>query len=379
MQYFTANDARAWAEIDLGALIHNYEYTKSIGKRVMCVLKANAYGHGALRCAAALSAHGADTFAVACIDEAMELRAGGIETPILNLGYVSPEYVQILVDRNIVQTAVDEEHTLALNDAACSLGTRLPVHIKVDTGMSRAGIFAHDDSAVDATAEFIRRASGLPGLDVQGVYTHLASADDAGEDTFTERQLARFEALLNKLEGWGCKPPLCHAGNSAAAMRHPGSHLNMVRAGVMLYGMYPDSIPREDGPLVPVMTLRARITQVKDVPAGASISYGRTYHTTRPTKMAIVPIGYADGYPRRLSNRAYSVINGYKCPEIGTVCMDMHMVDVTDAPGVKRGDEAIVIGNGGMSMEEAANIVGTINYELTCLITPRLERVYIDD
>ena len=371
--------ARAWAEIDLGALRHNFEYVKTqAGKPVMCVVKADAYGHGAARCGLYLQALGADAFAVACLAEALALREAGIVRPILILGYTAPAYAALLARHGLIQTVQGEETALALSEAAQKAGGPVAVHLKIDTGMNRTGIFAQTPASCAAAAAEAARIFALPGLRVEGLYMHFSAADDPAEDAYTNWQLANFTAVVQALKAMGLDPGLCHASSSAALLGHPEAGLDMVRVGVVLYGLYPDSQPHPGGPLRPVMALKARVAQVRDLPAGASVSYGRAYKAARPIRIAAVAAGYADGLPRRLSNQGYDRIGGKPYPQIGRICMDMHMVDVTGAPSIAPGDEAVLWGGQGMCAEEAAQIVGTINYELTCLVTQRANRVYVE-
>ena len=370
--------ARAWAQIDLAAMTHNFNIAKSTGKKVMCVIKANAYGHGAVPCGLHLQKLGADFFAVACLAEALELREGGITRPILILGYTPAEYAAELAQYHITQTVYDMVSAEALSAEAAKAGVTIDVHIKVDTGMSRIGIYAQSAEAASAAADDIQRIYALPGLNVRGVYTHFSVADAPDQDSYTKWQLNNYNAVLNALAAKGINPEIRHAGNTAAIMNHPDSHFDMIRAGIMLYGMYPDGIHR-NGPLKPVMTLKSRVAQIRELPAGASVSYGRTYETKAPIRMAVITAGYADGHPRRISDNSYDIINGRSFPQIGRICMDMHMLDVTGDNTVKVGDEVSLWGGEGMTAEQVAERVGTLNYELTCLITPRIARVYIGE
>lgn len=372
--------ARTWAEIDLGALRHNFEYAKKqAGKKVMCVIKADAYGHGAVRCGLYLQSVGADAFAVACLAEAVELREGGIAKPLLVLGYTAPEYAEILAKYALIQAVQDGASAAALAAEALKAGMEVDVHIKIDTGMGRTGIFAQGEAAALAAAEEIERIYQLPGIRVKGLFTHFSVADTPDEDAYTKWQLDNYTTVLRALDKKGIRPETCHASNSAAIMAHPDAHLDMVREGIMLYGLYPDSVPQPGGPLRPVMTLKSRVGQVRDLPENASVSYGRTYISEHPIRTAVITAGYADGHPRRLSNQGYDVINGTAYCQIGRICMDMHMVDITGNGDIRPGDEVVLWGGAGMSTEEAAQIVGTINYELTCLVTRRSTRVYVGE
>ena len=378
--YEIADKARSWAEIDLSALKHNFEYaSKRIGRKVICVLKADAYGHGAVECGLYLQKCGAYMFAVAALTEAVAMRKSGITIPIMILGYTSPEYAEILSDFDIEQAIVDEEHAIAMNKAAAKLNKNVKVHIALDTGMSRIGIYAQKNHT--AAADAAERIYRMSNLDVVGMFTHFAAADEPDQAEYTMFQYRNFSIVYNRLIERGIRIKNCHVSNSAAILNSP-IHFDSIRLGISLYGMYPDSKPVKDGPLKPVMSLKARVTQTRTLPQGATISYGRTFTTRRTTHTAVISAGYADGFSRRLSNKATVTINGKRYPQIGRICMDVCMADVTDGydepGGVRAGDEVTIIGDGGMSAEEAAQIVGTINYELTCLITNRVKRIYVN-
>lgn len=378
--YEIADKARSWAEIDLSALRHNFEYaSKRIGRKVICVLKADAYGHGAVECGLYLQKCGAYMFAVAALTEAVAMRKSGITIPIMILGYTSPEYAEILSDFDIEQAIVDEEHAIAMNKAAAKLNKKVKVHIALDTGMSRIGIYAQKNHT--AAADAAERIYRMSNLDVVGMFTHFAAADEPDQAEYTMFQYRNFSIVYNRLIERGIRIKNCHVSNSAAILNSP-IHFDSIRLGISLYGMYPDSKPVKDGPLKPVMSLKARVTQTRTLPQGATISYGRTFTTRRTTHTAVISAGYADGFSRRLSNKATVTINGKRYPQIGRICMDVCMADVTDGydepGGVRAGDEVTIIGDGGMSAEEAAQIVGTINYELTCLITNRVKRIYVN-
>ncbi len=373
-------DIRTWAEIDMSALLHNFKLAQSTGKKVMCVIKADAYGHGALRCGQFLEKHGADAFAVGALSEALDLRNAGIRLPLLILGYTPPQYAALLAQNDITQSVLNEEHAIELNAAAKAAGVRVKVHIKLDTGMSRVGLLAQGEKSALLAAQAAERICALPSLCVKGMFTHFSVADTPEEDPYTAWQLENFEIALDYLTQRGLRPETCHAGNSACILDHPETHFDMVRAGIMLYGLYPDSLPREDGPLRPVMTLKSRVALVRSFPAGASVSYGRAFTTDKPLSTAIIEAGYADGHPRRLSNRGFDTVNGRAYPQIGRICMDMHMIDVSGHEDeVHPGDEVILWGGTGMSAEAVSQIVGTISYELICLVTARATRVYLNE
>ena len=234
------------------------------------------------------------------------------------------------------------------------------------------------EEAALAAADTIERIYNIPGITVKGMFTHFSVADTPSEDEYTAWQFKNYTTVLNALTAKGLRPEVCHASNSAAILAHPEAHLDMVREGIILYGMYPDSEPRK-GELKPVLTLKSRVAQVRDLPAGTSISYGRTFISDKPIRTAVITAGYADGHPRRISNASYDMIHGKKFKQVGRICMDMHMIDVTGDDSVKVGDEVTLWGGAGMTAEEVGKVVGTINYELTCLITPRVPRVYINE
>ena len=369
---------RAWAEIDTKALVHNLALAKERSKRqVMCVIKGDAHGHGAVECAKTLEKAGADAFGVACFSEGAELRESRIRKPILILGYTDPTLVLQMINKDLIQSAFDLDYAKELNEAARRFSCKLKVHVKIDTGMTRTGIFAQGDP--DKAADEVIAISKMPNLDLCGIFTHFASADMPEKDDFTAWQLANFDNVLKALKniGFDTDTLVKHAGNSACIMYHPEVQYDMVREGVMMYGFYPNGVWEEDGPLQQALTLCSRVAQVKEIPAGTAVSYGCTFVSEKPMKIAVISAGYADAYPRSLSNKgAWAVINGEKCRQIGRVCMDMCLFDVTGVD-VKRGDKVILYGRGGMPIDEVAALIGTINCELTSLLTNRVERIYL--
>ncbi len=370
--------ARTWAEIDCNALLHNFNIARRTGKKVMCVIKADAYGHGAVRCGRFLERHGADAFAVACLQEALDLRAGGITRPVLILGHTSAEYAALLAANTITQTVVDESAANELDAAARAAGVTVDVHIKLDTGMSRAGLLAQGEENGMEAARAAERICHLPNLHVTGMYTHFSVADTPAEDAYTAWQLENYMRVYRYLSEKGLRPETCHTSNSACILAHPETQIDMVREGIILYGMYPDSVPQK-GELRPVMTLKTRVSQVRALPAGTTVSYGRTYRSDAPFQTAVMLAGYADGYPRRLSNNTTVTIHGKRYPQVGRICMDMCMANITGAEDIARGDEVTLIGGDSITWEEAAEKVGTINYELTCLVTARTKRIYLNE
>lgn len=370
--------ARTWAEIDCNALLHNFNIARRTGKKVMCVIKADAYGHGAVRCGRFLERHGADAFAVACLQEALDLRAGGITRPVLILGHTSAEYAALLAANTITQTVVDESAANELDAAARAAGVTVDVHIKLDTGMSRAGLLAQGKENGMEAARAAERICHLPNLHVTGMYTHFSVADTPAEDAYTAWQLENYMRVYRYLSEKGLRPETCHTSNSACILAHPETQIDMVREGIILYGMYPDSVPQK-GELRPVMTLKTRVSQVRALPAGTTVSYGRTYRSDAPFQTAVMLAGYADGYPRRLSNNTTVTIHGKRYPQVGRICMDMCMANITGAEDIARGDEVTLIGGDSITWEEAAEKVSTINYELTCLVTARTKRIYLNE
>ncbi|GHV17466.1 alanine racemase [Clostridia bacterium] len=345
---------RIWAEIDLAALRFNASAVKKRlgGSKLMAVIKADAYGHGAARAAQSLEGI-ADFLAVACISEAMELRGAGIKAPLLILGYTPPECAELLLGNGLTQTVFDVEYARELSDRAGS--RRIDAHLKIDTGMNRLGV---------RTAEEGREILALPGLDITGVFTHLASSDNAAD---TVAQLAKFDQIRKFLGNI----TITHCANSGAVLYCRESWYDVARTGLLIFGT------GAGDELKPVMTLKACVAQVKTVAAGERISYSGTYTARGGMKVATICAGYADGYSRALSNRGEAFVLGKRVPVVGRVCMDMLMLDVSAAGDVKRGDEATLFGNGGASAEEVALKAGTIPYEIFCSVSKRVPRIYI--
>ncbi len=374
---------RTWREISLSTLEHNYRALRAMlpeGCRFLGVVKANAYGHGAVSVARKLETLGCEYLAVACTNEAAELRQAGIETSILILGSTPADCAQELLKLNLTQTVFDLTTAQALSKAAVSAGQKLKIHLKLDTGMSRLGLLC-DEEHIPAAVEEVARICALPGLEPEGIFTHFSDAD--GNEAYTMRQFTRFMDALTLLEGRGITFAIRHCANSAAVLSYPCTHLDMVRPGLALYGNYPDpACEGLDGVgLRPVMELKSRISAIRDLPAGTAVSYGRTYALKRDSRLAVIPVGYADGLFRGCSNHISVLIHGKRAPLVGRVCMDMCMVDVTDIPGVSQWDVATVYGKDGaefLPIEEAAAAAGTIQYELLCAISERVPRVYLD-
>ena len=378
-----------WAEIDLSAIANNIGRLRSLlgpDTRMMSVVKANAYGHGMLPVSRQVLTSGSDFLGVARYEEAMQLRRAGIEAPILIFGYTPPAFTRELVANNLTQTIYSYQTAREMAAAARQLEGRLTVHLKVDTGMGRLGIVAgtvdgsSGSASVSPTAiDEIAAIKGLAGLAVEGVYTHFATADQA-DKRFAHLQLELFKGLTSALAERGIAFDICHAANSAATIDMPEAHMDMVRAGISIYGLYPsDAVSHERIVLIPAMTLKSRIIHLKDVDPGFPVSYGATAKTKRATTIATVSIGYADGYNRMLSSRGRMRVRGKFAPVIGRVCMDQTMLDVGHIPGVRVGDEVVVFGHSGteeLPVAEIADLLGTINYEVVSGIADRVGRVY---
>ena len=380
------DNSRAWLEIDLDAIRHN---TQAIRKHIseqaeiIGVVKADGYGHGAVEVSRCILQNGVTRLAVSQLDEAIQLRQNGITAPILLLSDLEPERAEGLLAYDVAQIVFTREFAESLSRKATELGKVAKIHIKLDTGMGRVGFRAEDP----ATVEEIMAIRKMPGLYIEGIFTHFAVSDEAeaGAKAYTEKQFALFQEVCRQLKARGVEIPLHHAANSAAVLRSPEMHLDAVRAGIILYGFYPSEETKVSGvSLKPAMTFKARLTAVKKVPAGTSLSYGCTYTTKRESVIATVPVGYADGYFRALSNKARVLIGGQYAPICGRVCMDQFMVDVTDlvAGGqtVSVGDEVVLMGRQGdleISAEELATLCDTINYEIICSPGKRVPKRYV--
>jgi len=371
--------SRAWAEIDLDNIAHNVrEVRRLAGKRtdIIAVVKADAYGHGTLETVKTLLDNGVTRLAVSMLDEAIQLRKIGIDVPILVLNHTDFRRLGEVLEYGITQTVYSHEMAKALSEEALRHGTKARVHIKIDTGMTRVG-FKPGYSAVKDVVAIMK----LDGIIIEGIFTHFAVADTK-DRSYTQRQFELFMSIIEELNRIGVLIPIRHVSNSAAIMQYPEMTLEAVRPGIILYGIYPSKeVDRSVIDLKPAMSLKANVIHVKDVESGVSISYGRTFTTKRPSRIATVPIGYADGYSRLLSNRSRVLINGQFAPVVGNICMDQLMVDITDISGdVKAGDEVVLIGRQGeneITAEEIADLMGTIPYEILCIIGKRVPRVYI--
>lgn len=374
--------ARAWAEVNLDALARNYRLLRGLapGAKFLGLVKADAYGHGAVPVARKLQALGADMLAVACLAEAVQLRRAGLTLPVLCLGQTPPELAGLLLEYGVTQTVGDLETGRALSAAAVQAGKTLNIHVKVDTGMGRLGFVYYqdgDEAALERAGREIQALCALPGLEAEGIFTHFADAD--GSEAYTSNQYDRIQDVIGELWDRGLHPfQIYHCAASAAVLNYPWTqnHMNMIRPGIALYGCMPGPGMENPG-LEPVMTVKSRVAVVRDLPAGAKISYGCIATLERDSKIAVLPLGYGDGLPRALSNQLEVLIGDRLCPVLGRICMDMCMVDVTDAPGVKAGDVAAVYGPG--LTEKAAWLAGTIPYELLCQLTPRIPRLYLEN
>lgn len=377
------NSQSAWADIDLGAIGHNVRALKDITKNnaaFMAVVKADAYGHGSVEVAKTALANGADCLGVARIAEGARLRQAGLEAPILIFGYTPPELTPELIRWELTQTVYRADTAALLSERAASFGKTLPVHLKIDTGMGRLGMLSFSpDGDADHVIEEIETIRRLKGLAVEGVFTHFANAD-AADPTYSRLQFERFMNLLERLRRKGIEFQTRHSANSAGIIQLPDTHLDMVRGGIAMYGLYPsDEIDRRRISLRPAMSLKARIIHLKEVPAGFKVSYGMTYATPEPTAIATVSIGYADGLSRLLSSNGSMLVRGERAPIIGRVCMDLTMLDVGRIPNARLGDEATVFGGGGDEMihvDEIASLMNTIHYEVVAAITNRVPRMY---
>lgn len=374
-------EKRTWAEIDLDALAHNMCEIRKItnpNAQIMAVVKADAYGHGVKECAKTLLENGADRFAVATLDEAKELRNIFSDVPILILGSSMEEEAREIIKNEIMPNVYTYEFAKALSDTALELGKKVKVHVKLDTGMSRIGFVVRDGDNDNLIDEIVK-ISELPMLEIEGIFSHFAVSDEDRDD-YTRLQFNRFMGVCNALEKRGVKIPIKHICNSAGIMMYPEYHLDMVRPGVIMYGMYPSNfVDKTRLDLKYVMSLKSVITYVKDIEPGRGVSYGVEYIADGVARIATVPVGYADGYLRMLAGKAKIAVNGKLFPIAGRICMDQCMIDVTSVNNIKRGDEALIFGDGAVTVDDVAGWIGTINYEVTCMISRRIPRVYLKD
>ena len=384
------NSNLIWSEIDLNAISHNVRELRRItssGSRFMAVVKADGYGHGAVEVALAALKNGADCLGVARIDEGLHLRRAGITAPILIMGYTPPKHSEAIVAHHLTQTVYTFEAAEALSEASARLQMKATVHIKVDTGMGRLGLLP-DSPRISMLGKHlpgnaqrvIESISRLPHVEIEGIFTHFATADSQ-DKTFTLQQLERFLEFLDKLKVHGLEFPLRHAANSAALIDLPETHLDMVRPGISLYGFYPSAeVNRERISLAPAMMFKTRVIHVKMVPAGFHISYGLTYQTENPTVIATVSAGYADGLNRLLSSRGQMLVRGIRVGIVGRICMDLTLLDVGHIPDVCIGDEVVIFGCQGQEcipVEEVAEVQDTIHYEIVTSLASRVRRIFL--
>lgn len=372
---------RAWAEVNLDNIAHNVKEIRRITDKkteIMGVVKADAYGHGVMEVAKTLIENGVTRLAVSMLDEAIQLRQNGVDVPILILSYTDPRRAEEIILHDVTQTVFSHDLAEALSEAAVRLDKNIKIHIKIDSGMTRVG-FMPGYSAV----KNVVRISKFPKIIIEGLFTHFASADE-NDKSYTNMQFERFMSIVSELNRIGIYIPVKHVCNSAGIIEYPEMHLNMVRPGIVLYGMYPsEEVHKDKIDLRPAMTLKANIILVKEVEADTCISYGRIFKTQHDSKIATLPIGYADGYTRLLTSKGRVLVNGQSVPIVGKICMDQCMIDVTDVEGdVNVGDEAVLFGsqNGNeIKIEDLADKIGTINYEIACIIGKRIPRVYWKD
>ncbi len=378
---------RTWAQINLNAVDYNFYNIKkklSPATKILCVLKADAYGHGAEYLVKEYEKLGADYYGVSNLDEAIQLRNSGAKKPILIFGYTPPEMAADLCNYNITQAVFSLEYAKEL-EKACTIGDfSVKAHIKIDSGMSRIGFFCQTENDLKKSTEEIASISEtMPHIIIEGIFTHFSVSDDiTNNEEYTKFQFKNFKSAIDILENKGIKFKLRHCCNSGGILNFPEMQLDMVRAGVILYGLYPSDETRDKIDLKPVMELKSVVSQVKSIPAGTSLSYGRTFVSNKNIKIASVTIGYADGYSLKFSNNSQMIVKGKKAAVVGRVCMDQLMIDVSDIDGVKEGDVVTVFGKDGemiLTIDELAKKIGTINYEIVCLIGKRVLRIYFYD
>lgn len=368
---------RAWAEIDLDAVANNIREIRRItspDSKIMGVVKADGYGHGFVEVTKTILNNGADYLAVATLEEAVQLRKRKFDVPILILGATEDAGADDLVEYNVMPTVFTYDFARVLSQSAVKKGRTAKIHIKLDTGMSRIGFLCCEESV-----EEIIKISQLDNIEIEGIFSHLSCSDEK-DRTYTQMQFEKFKDMCERLEKRGLKIPIKHICNSAGIMMYPEMHLDMVRPGIIIYGLYPsDEVDKSKLRLKPAMTLKAKITMVKEVDAGVGVSYGKTYITDKKTKIATVSIGYADGYIRLLSGKA-KMMYGEECVDvIGRICMDQCMIDVTNVHNISIGDEVIIFGSEKITADTVAGWLGAVNYEIVCMIGRRIPRIYIKD
>ena len=370
---------RVRADVDLDAIHHNLSLAKSVinkDTQLMAVIKADGYGHGANQIAKYCD-DVIDRYAVAIPEEGIDLRKAGFTKPINLLGYTHPTQYEDVINYDLIPAIFTLDMAKTLSQKALSMNKTVKIHIKLDTGMSRIG-FADNEKSVDV----IKEISLLPNLEVDGIFSHFARADEK-DKSVARSQFERFTNFVNKLKSKGLEIPNCHISNSAAIMELSDMNLQIVRSGIITYGLYPsEEMDKENFKIIPAMELKSQVSFVKTLKAGTPVGYGGTYVTDKETVIATIPVGYADGYPRSLSNKGRVIIKGQSAPIVGRVCMDQFMVDVTCIEGVKQGDEVTLMGKEGekfISCEELSGLAGSFNYEFVCNISKRVPRVYYKD
>lgn len=372
-----------WVEVSLDALSGNLQAFRQAlpdSIRIMAVVKADAYGHGAASIAREAIASGADHLAVAFLDEALQLREAGISAPILVLGYTAPDGLEMALKNNITLTVFNEEMLRGmelLQGQAEALDKRLRVHIKVDSGMHRIGLYKEEEAV-----SYLKQIARMPHICLEGLFTHYACADEA-DKAYTRLQYEKFSRVVHEVKRLGIDIPYIHAGNSAAAIDTPELVYNMARLGIAMYGLYPsEKVDHTIIKLEPIMSLKTRMIHDKWLSEGSGISYGTIYHTKGEERIGTLPIGYADGFSRMLSTKANALIRGKRVPIVGRICMDQCMLNITGVPEAEAGDEVVLIGRQGdevIPAEEIAGHLGTINYEVTCMMAHRIPRVYVKE
>ncbi len=366
---------RVWADISSEAIISNYQTIKKLAApaELIPVVKSNAYGHGAVCVVPLLELEGARRFAVATPEEALELRRAGVRSDILVLGWVSPTDAGEMLEHNVTLTAVSAAHASSLAYAVRGLGRRLKIHLAVDTGMSRLG-FVTEQERIERSVEEIETAASSEGLYAEGIFTHFATSE-LPDDPFVPEQISRFRAVLDALAARGVNFEVVHSSNSGAILNVPDARFNAVRPGIILYGIYPDGRTGRGGELLPVMSLRSRLVQIHEYENPVTVSYGRHFRTSGFSRIGTVSIGYADGLHRALSGRMDMLVRGRRAPQIGSICMDMCMIDLSNVPQAREGDVVTVFGADGdefTGVSELAGLAGTIPYELTCALSRRV-------
>lgn len=374
------DEERVLAIVDLDAIASNIKNIRAkVDKNsgIIGIIKADAYGHGSVETAKVLLDNGADWLAVAVVDEGLNLRKNGITAPILLLGYTPELRLNDVINNGFIQTVYSYDTAKKLSDAASALGKKAVIHIKIDTGMGRIGYRVNEESADE-----IVKISKLPNIDVNGMFTHFSTADEA-DKAYTLEQYNKFVKMNDMLEERGLHIPVKHAANSAAIMDFDNMMFNMVRPGIILYGAYPsDEVKKENLSLSPAMSIKTHVSYVKDVNEGDSISYGRKYTAPSKRRIATIPVGYADGFIRAYSNGGKVLVRGKYAPIVGRICMDQFMVDVTDIDGVEVNDEVVLMGKQGdkeITADFIASVLDTINYEVFCTLSKRVPRQYIQN